>query len=117
MGEALHRNGGLAGLAAQLVQVRQVLHRASKARTASLNRIATADSTITPANSCGIWKFSPQLEIRWPMPVREAYISAIITPVKLKIMEMRSVSSRIGSMLGTYTRHQVSVRVDTWERD
>ena len=35
------------------------------------------------------------------MPVREAYISAIITPVKLKIIEMRSVSSRIGIMLGT----------------
>ena len=63
--------------------------------------MATAASTMTPANSCGIWKFSPQLEIRWPMPVREAYISAIITPVKLKIMEMRSVSSRIGIMLGT----------------
>jgi hypothetical protein len=46
------------------------------------------------------WKFSPQFEIRWPMPVREAYISAIITPVKLKIIEMRSVSRRIGIMLG-----------------
>ena len=70
-------------------------------RTASLKAIATAASRITPANSSGIWKFSPQLAIRWPMPVREAYISAIITPVKLKIIEMRSVSSRTGIMLGT----------------
>ena len=58
-------------------------------------------SSTTPANSCFIWKFSPQLAIMWPMPVREAYISAISTPVKLKIIEMRSVSSKIGSMLGT----------------
>ena len=35
------------------------------------------------------------------MPVREAYISAIITPVKLKIIEMRSASSKTGNMLGT----------------
>ena len=75
--------------------------RLSRKRTVSLNVIATAASRITPANSCGSWKFSPQFAIRWPMPVREAYISAIITPVKLKIIEMRSVSSRIGIMLGT----------------
>ena len=46
-------------------------------------------------------KFSPQFEIMWPTPVREAYISAIITPVKLKIIEIRKVSSRIGIILGT----------------
>ena len=34
------------------------------------------------------------------MPVRDAYISAIITPVKLKIIEMRRVSSSTGIMLG-----------------
>src|SRR5213075_942154 len=84
--------------------VLHTLTRASSQRSASLNTIAARDNSSTPANSCFIWKFSPQLAIRWPMPLREAYISAISTPVKLKIIEMRSVSSRIGSMLGTYTR-------------
>ena len=69
--------------------------------------MATTERMMTPAKSCGIWKFSPQLEIRWPMPVRDAYISAIITPVKLKIIEMRRVSSRTGIMLGTYTRRRI----------
>ncbi len=54
----------------------------------------------TPASNCFIWKFSPQVAIWWPMPSREAYISARMTPVRLKIIEIRSASSSTGSMLG-----------------
>ena len=62
--------------------------------------MAIAAIITTPASSCFIWKFSPQVAIWWPMPSREAYISARITPVRLKIMEIRSASSSTGSMLG-----------------
>lgn len=48
--------------------------------------MAIAATITTPARSCFIWKFSPQVAIWWPMPSREAYISARITPVRLKIM-------------------------------
>ena len=58
-----HLDGGRPGLRAQLLHVRQVLHRVSSQRTVSLKAMATVASRITPANSCGIWKFSPQLAI------------------------------------------------------
>src|SRR5262249_14346235 len=56
--------------------VRQWLHRVSTHRTSSLKAIAMAATITTPASSCFIWKFSPQVAIWWPMPSREAYISA-----------------------------------------
>src|ERR1700761_5531596 len=50
------------------------------------------------------------------MPSREAYISASITPVRLKIMEIRSASSSTGNMLGRYTRNAVCDGVAPYER-
>ena len=43
----------------------------------------------TPASNWRIMKFSPQFAIWCPMPSREAYISASITPVRLKITVWR----------------------------
>src|SRR5205807_9342965 len=43
--------------------VRQWLHRVSTHRTSSLKAIAIVAIITTPANSCFIWKFSPQLAI------------------------------------------------------
>src|SRR5882757_8803692 len=80
--------------------VRQWLHLVSTHRTSSLKVMAIAATITTPASNCLIWKFSPQLAIWWPMPSRDAYISARITPVRLKIMEIRNASSSTGSMLG-----------------
>src|SRR5580700_11410680 len=77
--------------------VRQWLHFVSPHLTISLKVIAITAIITTLANSCRIWKFSPQLAIWWPMPSREAYISARMTPVRLKIMEIRKASSSTGS--------------------
>ena len=43
--------------------VRQWLHRVSTDLTSSLNVMAIAAIMITPASSCFIWKFSPQVAI------------------------------------------------------
>src|SRR6185437_15222355 len=43
--------------------VRQWLHRVSTHLTSSLNVMAIAEISKTPASNCGIWKFSPQVSI------------------------------------------------------
>ena len=100
--KAVQRSAGAIAIGPVLQGLRKPVNDLSRGALVEdiVNTIAITAIINTLASNCRIWKFSPQVAIWWPMPSREAYISARMTPVRLKIMEIRNASSKTGSMLG-----------------